>query len=166
MANTYTQIYIHIVFAVKGRQNLLLKRGRNELYKYITGIITNKGQNLIAINGMPDHIHILIGLNPDKSVSDIVRDIKANSSRFIDEKKWINGIFEWQTGYGAFSVGKDGLESVIKYIENQEQHHQNKSFKDEYIAILRESDIVFDMKYIFDDVGDAAPTELPKPDLP
>jgi REP element-mobilizing transposase RayT len=161
MANTYTQIYIHIVFAVKGLQNLIHRSVQDELYKYITGIITNKEQKLIAINGMPDHIHILIGLRADKSLSDIARDIKANSSRFINEKRLVLGKFEWQTGFGAFSVGRTELFAVNKYIENQEDHHKAISFKDEYVALLEQCKIMFDKKYIFDDVGDAAPTELP-----
>lgn len=99
MASTYSQLYIHIVFTVKGRQNLISKNWKDELYKYMTGLISNKGQKLIAINGMPDHIHILIGLKPDKSISDLVRDIKANSSKFINDRKWVDGKFEWQTGF-------------------------------------------------------------------
>ncbi|MDR7369867.1 IS200/IS605 family transposase [Flavobacterium aquidurense] len=132
MANTYTQLYIHIIFAVKGRQNLISANWKNEIYKYITGIITNKEQKLIAINGMPDHIHILIGLKPDKSISDLVRDIKSNSSKFINDRKWINGKFEWQTGFGAFSYSHSQLTNVIKYIQRQEEHHKNKTFKEEY----------------------------------
>ena len=129
MANTYTQIYLHIVFAVKGRHNLISKNWKDELYKYITGIVTNEGQKLIAINGMSDHIHILIGLKPDKSLSDLVRDIKANSSRFINEKNWINGKFEWQAGFGAFSYSHSQLTKVINYIQNQEEHHRKENFQ-------------------------------------
>ncbi len=124
MANTYSQLYIQIVFAVKGRQNLISKNNKDEIYKYITGIITNQKQKLIAINGMPDHIHILVGIKPDISLSDLVRDIKSSSSKFINEQKWINGKFEWQTGFGAFSYGHSQLTNIIKYIENQEEHHK------------------------------------------
>ncbi|PBJ12790.1 IS200/IS605 family transposase [Flavobacterium sp. ACN6] len=152
MANTYTQIYVHIVFAVKGRQNLISKNWKNEIYKYITGIITNKEQKLIAINGMPDHIHILIGLKPDKSISDLVRDIKANSSKFINDQKWINGKFEWQTGFGAFTYGHSQLNNVIKYIENQEEHHKKRTFKEEYIDFLKLFNVDFKNEYVFDDV--------------
>lgn len=134
MANTYSQLYIQIVFAVKGRQNLIAHQWKDELYKYITGIISNEGQKLIAINGMPDHIHILIGLKPNKSISDLVRDIKANSSRFINEKRWIKGKFEWQTGFGAFSYSHSHLDKIVQYIKNQERHHVKKSFKEEYVA--------------------------------
>tara|TARA_R110000868_G_scaffold276394_1_gene536049 strand:- start:812 stop:1270 length:459 start_codon:yes stop_codon:yes gene_type:complete len=152
MANTYSQIYIHVVFAVKGRQNLISKNWKDELYKYITGIVTNENQKLIAINGMPDHIHILIGLKPNKALSDLVRDIKANSSRFINDKSWINGKFEWQTGFGAFSYSHSQLTNVINYIQNQEEHHNKKTFKEEYVDFLKAFDINYNNQYLFDDV--------------
>lgn len=152
MANTYSQLYVQIVFAVKGRQNLISKKWKDEIYKYITGIITNQKQKLIVINGMPDHIHILVGIKPDISLSNLIRDIKANSSKFINEKKWINGKFEWQTGFGAFSYSHSQLTNVIKYIENQEEHHKAKTFKEEYIAFLKLFDIDFKDEYIFEDV--------------
>ena len=152
MANTYTQLYIHIVFAVKGRQNLISKIWKDELYKYITGIVINEGQKLIAINGMPDHIHILVGSKPNKALSDLVRDIKANSSRFINEKKWISGKFEWQTGFGAFSYSHSQLTNVINYIQNQEEHHKKKTFKEEYVDFLKAFDIDYNNQYLFDDV--------------
>lgn len=152
MANTYSQLYVQIVFAVKGRQNLISKKWKDEIYKYITGIITNQKQKLIVINGMPDHIHILVGIKPNISLSDLVRDIKSNSSKFINEKNWINGKFEWQTGFGAFSYSHSQLTNVIKYIENQEQHHKSKTFKEEYIAFLKLFDIDFKDEYIFADV--------------
>lgn len=152
MANTYTQLYIQIVFAVKGRQNLVSTIWKDELYKYITGIVTNEGQKLIAINGIPDHIHILIGLKPDKSLSDLVRAIKANSSRFINEKRWINGKFEWQTGFGAFSYSHSQLTNVINYIQKQEEHHKKKTFKEEYVDFLKAFNVDFKNEFIFDDV--------------
>ncbi|MBC5840583.1 IS200/IS605 family transposase [Flavobacterium sp. F-380] len=152
MANTYSQIYIHVVFAVKGRQNLISKNWKDELYKYITGIVTNEGQKLIAVNGMPDHIHILIGLKPNKALSDLVRDIKANSSRFINEKKWINGKFEWQNGFGAFSYSHSQLTNVINYIQNQEEHHKKKTFKEEYVDFLKAFDVDFKNEFIFEEV--------------
>ncbi|WP_369618648.1 IS200/IS605 family transposase [Flavobacterium sp. CFS9] len=145
---------MHIVFTVKGRQNLISKNWKDELYKYITGTISNKGQKLIAINGMPDHIHILIGLKPDKSISDLVRDIKANSSKFINDKKWINGKFEWQTGFGAFSYNHSHLTNVIRYIENQKEHHRKKTFKEEYIGFLKSFNVDFKNEYLFDDVNE------------
>lgn len=152
MANTYSQLYVQIVFAVKGRQNLISKNNKDEIYKYITGIITNHKQKLIVINGMPDHIHILVGIKPDMSLSDLVRDIKSNSSKFINEQKWINGKFEWQTGFGAFSYGHSQLANVIKYIENQEEHHKTKTFREEYIAFLKLFNIDFKNEYLFEDV--------------
>lgn len=152
MADTYSQLYIQVVFAVKGRQNLISKKWKDEVYKYITGIITNQKQKLIVINGMPDHIHILVGIKPNISLSDLVRDIKSSSSKFINEQKWINGKFEWQTGFGAFSYGHSQLSAVIKYIENQEEHHKARTFKEEYIAFLKLFDIDFKDEYIFADV--------------
>lgn len=152
MANTYSQIYIHVVFAVKGRQNLISKNWKDELYKYITGIIMNEGQKLITINGIPDHIHILVGLKPDKSLSDLVRDIKSNSSRFINEKHWVTGKFEWQTGFGAFSYSHSQLNNVINYIQNQEEHHKKKTFKEEYLEFLNAYNVDYKNEYIFDDV--------------
>ena len=152
MADIYSQLYIQIVFAVKGRQNLISKNWKNEIYKYITGIITNQKQKLIAINGMPDHIHILVGIKPNVSISDLVRDIKSSSSKFINEQKWINGKFEWQSGFGAFSYGHSQLTNVIKYIENQEEHHKTKTFKEEYIAFLKIFNIDFKNEYLLDDV--------------
>lgn len=152
MANTYTQIYIHIVFAVKGRANLISKSWKDELYKYITGIVTNEGQKMIAINGMPDHIHILIGIKPIIALSNLVRDIKANSSRFINEKRWIAGKFEWQQGFGAFSYSHSQLTNVINYIQNQEEHHKIKTFREEYIEFLEHYNIDYKNEFIFEDV--------------
>jgi putative transposase len=128
MANTYTQIYIHIVFAVQGRQSLIPKAHKAELHQYITGIIRNKKQKLIVINSMPDHVHILVGMRPDLALSDLVRDIKANSSKFINEKRWVMGRFRWQEGFGAFSYAHSQLDAVVNYIRNQEKHHAVKPF--------------------------------------
>src|SRR5690606_20224593 len=150
MANTYSQIYLQIVFAVKGRENLIHHNRKEELYKYITGIVTNEGQKLIAINGMPNHIHILVGLKPSKSLSDLVRDIKANSSRFINEKRWVNGKFEWQNGFGAFSYGHSQLTRIINYIQDQEKHHTKLSFKEEYSEFLKLYNVDFNPDYIFE----------------
>ena len=136
MEDTYSQIYIHIVFAVKGRDNLIWKRWKEEVHKYITGIITNEGQKLIEINSMPDHVHILVGLKPTIALSNLVRDIKANSSKFINDQKWIAGKFEWQQGFGAFSCSHSQLTKVISYIKNQEEHHKTKTFREEYIEFL------------------------------
>ncbi|HEU5396102.1 MAG TPA: IS200/IS605 family transposase [Verrucomicrobiae bacterium] len=149
MANTYTQIYIHVVFAVEGRQNLIQPAHNAELQKYITGVVTAKGQKLIAINNMPDHLHLLVGLRPDSSLSDLIRDIKANSSRFIAEMKWVVGKFSWQQGFGAFSCSRSQLGPVIRYIEDQQRHHTKKTFQEEYIAFLERFGIDYDKKYIF-----------------
>jgi putative transposase len=150
MPNTYTKIYIQIVFAVKGRQNLIPINHRDELCKYISGIIRNSGQFLIAINCMPDHIHILVGLKPTACLSDMVRDIKANSSRFVNEKEWIRGKFNWQEGFGAFSYSHSHLDIVVDYINDQEKHHCKKVFKDEYIELLEKFNIKYDNKYLFE----------------
>lgn len=150
MANTYTQIYIQVVFAVQHRQNLINKEKKEKLHKYIAGIIRNKNQKLIAINSMPDHVHIFIGMKPGIALSDLVRDIKNNSSTFINEKKWVMGKFNWQKGFGAFSYGHSQIDTVVKYIQNQESHHAKKTFKEEYLEILKKFDVEYDEKYLFD----------------
>lgn len=150
MANTYSQIYIQIVFAVKGRKILITKGNREELHKFITGIVSNREQKLLAIFAMPDHVHLLVGMKPNISISDLVRDIKAGSSKFINESKWINGKFNWQEGYGAFSYSKSHLDNVIKYILNQEEHHKKQTFKEEYLAFLEKFEIEYDEKYLFE----------------
>jgi len=150
MANTYTQIYIHIVFAVQGRQNLITKEHKEELHKYITGIVQNKGQKLIAINSMPDHVHIFIGMKPTVALSDLVRDIKNNSSSFINEKRWVRGKFNWQKGFGAFSYGHSQIDVVVKYIQNQEKYHKQKTFREEYLEMLQKFAVEYDDKYLFE----------------
>jgi putative transposase len=152
MADTYSQIYIHIVFAVKGRSNLISPKWKDELYKYMTGIITNDGQKLIAINGMPDHIHILVGLKPTIALSDLVRDIKASSSKFINTQKWIAGKFEWQHGFGAFSYSHSQLSNVINYIQHQEEHHKTRTFRQEYLEFLKLYNVDFKEEFIFDEI--------------
>jgi REP element-mobilizing transposase RayT len=159
MPNTYSQLYAHVVFSVKKRENLISINWKEKLYQYITGIIKNKNQKLMIINGMPDHLHLLIGFNPDCSLSDLVRDIKSNASKWINENHFVKGKFEWQTGFGAFSVSPLQIKNVIKYIANQEEHHRKKSFQKEYIQFLQESGIEFKMEYLLEDFGDA-PTEL------
>ena|SRR5438876_2524838 len=148
MANTYSQIYIHIVFSVKNRTNLIKRSWKDELYKYITGIVKSKKQKLIAINGEQDHIHVLIGMKPDMKISDLVRDIKANSTNFINDKRFSIGKFEWQEGYGAFSCSRSQLQDVIRYIENQEEHHRTRTFREEYVQFLRKYNIKFEEKYL------------------
>jgi len=150
MANTYSQIYIQIVFAVDGRLSLIQPEFKEELYKYITGIVTNSRQKLIAINGMSDHVHILTGLKPAMALADLVRDYQADSSNFINKKRWVRGRFSWQEGYGAFSYGHSQLDTIICYIRNQERHHHyRRTFKDEYLAWLKKFEIPFEEKYVF-----------------
>ncbi len=149
---TYTQIHIQFVFAVKFRDSLIKEDWKEELHKYITGIVQNNNHKLLVINSMPDHVHILVGMRPKQSVSDLVMDIKTNSSRFINEKKFLPTRFEWQKGYGAFSYGKSQVNDVINYINNQEKHHHKKSFKEEYIEFLTKFDIDFNQAYIFNDL--------------
>jgi REP element-mobilizing transposase RayT len=150
MANTFSQIYIQTVFAVSSRQSLIKAEFKEELYKYVSGIVRNQGQKLIAINGMPDHVHILIGLRPSMALADLVQEIKADSTNFINKKRVIRGRFSWQEGYGAFSYGHSQLDTIIRYIQNQEKHHSRRSFKNEYLTLLRKFDIAFDAKYVFD----------------
>ncbi len=150
MGDTYSKIYIQIVFAVKGRQSLIHPDWEEELYKYITGVITNKGQKLLAINGMPDHIHILIGMKPSCCLSDLVREIKKSSNNFIKERRLTKHKFAWQGGFGAFSYSYKNVDTVIKYIKNQKEHHRKKTFKEEYTTFLEKYGIEYQPKYLFD----------------
>ena len=150
MAGTFSQLYIQTVFAVTGREHLIDKRWRDELCKYISGIITGKGQKSIIVNGVADHIHCFIGLKPSMSISDLMRDVKNNSSKFINEKGFIKGKFSWQEGYGAFSYSHSQIEQVYNYILNQEMHHQKKTFKDEYLEFLSRYEIDYKTDYLFD----------------
>jgi putative transposase len=150
MAGTFSQIYIQIVFAVRGRENLIHSEWEEELYKYITGIVRNKEQKLIAINGMPDHIHILVGMRPNCCLSDLVREIKKSSNQFVKEKNLSNFKFQWQEGYGAFSYSHSSLDKVIEYINNQKEHHKKQSFKEEYKTFLNKFQIEFKDKYLFE----------------
>jgi REP-associated tyrosine transposase len=147
MANTYTQIYIHVVFAV--RLNLIRPEHNDELQKYMTGIVTRQKQKLIAINNMPDHVHVLIGLRPTVALSDLVGSIKSGSSGFINDRRWVVGKFAWQEGFGAFSYSHSQLTGVIRYIQNQEKHHSRKSFHTEYLEILERFNVPYDERYVF-----------------
>ena len=149
MANTYTQIHIHFVFAVKFRDGIIQSKWKEDLYKYMTGIIQNNNHKLLAINGMPDHIHILIGLRPAQSISDLMKEVKQSSSKWINQNKLTNGHFEWQEGYGAFSYSKSQIGQVINYIQNQELHHEKKTFTQEYRDFLRKFEVEYDEKFIF-----------------
>jgi len=150
MANTYTQVYVQIIFAVQGRENLIKEKFRDELEKYMCGIITNNNSKPIAIYCNPDHTHVLIGLHPSISVATIAGDIKAGSSKWINQNKFVMGKFSWQDGYGAFTYSKSQIEVVAKYILNQREHHIKKSFKDEYLSFLQKFEIEYNDKYLFD----------------
>ncbi len=149
MANTYSQLYAHVVFAVHGRQNLIRADRKEELQKYMTGIVTHQGQKLIAIHCMPDHTHILLGLKPDMALSDLVGAIKAGSTNHINEQRWIPGRFCWQEGFGAFSYSHSELGIVIRYIQDQERHHARKTFRQEYLQFLKRFEVPHDERYIF-----------------
>jgi len=150
MANTYSQIYIHLVFAVKNELYPINSEKKKDLYKYIEDIITEKNQKLISINGSFDHIHLFISLKPEMKLSDLVRIVKSKSSKFINENNWTNGKFEWQKGYGAFSYSYSQIPEIIKYIETQEEEHNKKSFKEEYIELLNKFNIGYDENYLFE----------------
>ena len=150
MPGTFHQIYIQIVFAVKGRENLISNNWKTELHKYIAGIVKGKGQKSIIVNGMADHIHAFVGLKPVMSISDLARDIKNNSSNFINEQKLVKGKFEWQEGYGAFSYSHSHIGKVYDYVLNQEQHHKKKTFKQEYLQFLKKFEVEYDEKYLFE----------------
>ena len=154
MANTYTQIYIQIIFAVEGRQSLIAPEHNDELQKYITGIVSAQRHKLITINNVEDHLHLLIGLRPDAALSELIRDAKANSSRFVNEKRWVRGRFSWQEGFGAFSYSRSQLGAVIRYIQNQQAHHARKSFREEYTKLLEKFGIAYDRRYIFEPIDE------------
>lgn len=150
MANTYSQIYLQVVFAVKGRRSLIQREWKDELYKYICGVVNGKKEKVYAIGGVSDHIHILISIKPNILLSDLVRDIKCNSSKWINERQYVDGKFQWQEGFGAFSYTHWHLDTVINYINNQEEHHKKKSFKKEYLEFLEQFYIEYDEKYLFE----------------
>ena len=149
MPNTYTQLYIHFVFAVKYRASVIQPEWEEDLHRYITGIIQNNGHKLLVINSVPDHLHLFIGLNPKQSISEIMRLIKGDSSEFVNKKGFTKRKFYWQEGYGAFSNSRSQLDAVIKYILNQKEHHHKKTFREEYIGMLEDYKVDYDEKYIF-----------------
>ena len=150
MANTYTQLFVQIVFAVKGRQNLVPKEHRESLHKYFTAVIQKDKHEILAVFCMPDHVHFLAGLNPDISVSDLVLDVKRSTTNFINEHKLVRNHFHWQKGYGAFSYSKSQVPNVIHYILHQEDHHKKKTFREEYLEFLERFEIEYDEKYLFE----------------
>jgi REP element-mobilizing transposase RayT len=153
MANTYTQIYLQVVFAVEARQWLIRREYKEELHKYMTGIVTERGQKLLAVHCMPDHTHVLVGLKSSIALSDLVRDVKNGSANFVNRKGWMLGRFGWQEGFGAFSYGHSQLSRIIRYIHDQEQHHANLSFREEYVRFLKRYEIGYDERFIFKDVS-------------
>ena len=149
MANTYTQIHIQVIFAVQNRQSLIDESWEDDLYKYITAIIQRNGHKLLQINGMPDHVHILFGMRPVQSLSDLMKQVKQDSSKWINQNSFVRGRFSWQEGYGAFSYSRSQLPQVIKYIQKQKEHHRMKSFREEYLDLLQRFNVDYDDRYIF-----------------
>jgi len=149
MANTYTQLHIHFVFAVKYRAAIIQPDWEDRLHKYITGIAQNNGHKLLSINSVPDHLHMFVGLNPKQSISDMMQQIKGDSSEFVNKQNFTKRKFYWQDGYGAFSNSHSQIDAVVKYIMNQKIHHQKKTFKDEYIEMLKDYEVEYDGRYIF-----------------
>ena len=141
MANTYTQLYIQLVFAVQGRNSLIPKEYKEDLHRYITGVVQKRKHKMLAINCMPNHIHIFIGLHPAQSISDLVNNIKTASTKFIKKQSWMRFVFAWQKGYGAFSYSRSHIDAVVKYVLNQEQHHKKRSFQEEYLDFLKKFEI-------------------------
>ena len=150
MANTYTQLYVQYAFSVKGRQNLINERFRDELEKVICGIVTNQKCKTYAIYCNPDHTHIFIGMHPTISPAKLMEQVKSSSSNWLNDKKYVSGKFAWQDGYGAFTYSKSQIDNVVKYILNQPQHHKKQSFKDEYLLLLEKFEIEYDIKYLFE----------------
>ena len=149
MDNTYTQIHIHVVFSVQDRSCIIRNSWKSELFQYITGIIQNQGHKVLAINGMPDHIHVFFGMRPNESLSDLMQDINGDSSKRINQKGFIKGRFSWQEGYGGFSYSKSHIHNVIDYIKEQKIHHRKKSFIEEYHEFLEKFEITYDKRYVF-----------------
>ena len=154
MPNTYTQLYIHFVFAVKYRMAIIQPEWEQQLHRYITGIVQNNGHKLLAINSVTDHSHLFIGLNPNQSISELMRLVKGDSSEFVNKQGFTKRRFQWQEGYGAFSNSNSQIDSVIKYINNQKEHHRKKSFKEEYLNILKDYSVNYDEQYVFLDLID------------
>jgi putative transposase len=150
MANTFSQIYLQYVFAVKGRENLLQQPWREEVFKYISGIISAKGQKPIIVNGVADHVHVFVGLKPSMGISELVQSIKNNSSKFINDQKLVKGRFEWQEGYGVFSYAQSQVDQVYQYILNQEEHHKRRTFQEEYVDLLRKFQVAYEERFLFE----------------
>ena len=150
MANSFTQLYSQLIFAVKGRECLIPKQHKELVHKYITGIIQNRRHKLIPLHCMPDHAHILVGLHPSQSISDLVNNIKTESTKFIKKQDWMPFNFSWQTGYGAFSYSRSQVPKIAQYIKNQEEHHKKRTFREEYIDILEKLELPYELQYLFE----------------
>lgn len=150
MANTFSQIYLQFVFAVKGRQSLVPKENKEDLHKYITGLAQNRKAKMLAVHSMPDHTHLFVGFKPTILICDFIKEIKVETNEFINGKKWKNGKFNWQEGYGVFSYSQSHIDRVIRYINNQEKHHYKKTFKEEYYDFLKKFNIPFEDRFLFD----------------
>lgn len=164
MPNTYTQLYIQFVFAVKQRESLIKKEWKDDLYKYITGIVQNNKSKMLAIGGMSDHIHIFIGYKPTIAIPDLVKDIKLASGSWINDNRLADHRFNWQEGYGAFSYRRRDVDEICRYIQNQQEHHKRISFKEEYANLLKDFAIDYEEKYLFDFFDNlySTPSELEK----
>ena len=150
MANTYSQMYVQVVIVVKFREALIQKSWKEELYKYITGIVTNKGQKMLRINGVENHIHMLLNIQPNIALSDLMRDVKANSTKWINDQGFCKHSFRWQEGFGAFTYSISQIDNVINYIDNQEERHKKKTFKSEYLSLLKNFEVEYKEEYLFD----------------
>jgi len=149
MANTYSQIYLHFVFAVKRRECLIERKNKEELHKYITALVQNRKAKMLAVHCMPDHIHMFVGFDPSVLIADFIKEIKVESNEFINSKNWLHQKFSWQTGYGVFSYSRSQIGNVVSYITNQEKHHMKKTFRQEYHTMLEKFDVSFDERYLF-----------------
>ena len=155
MANTYTQVYLQFIFAVQNRVSLIRAEWKEELYKYITGIVQQNNNKLIAINGTPNHLHVFVGYKPHQLIPDLLQDIKGSSSKWVNAKGFIRkGEFRWQAGYGAFSYAHSQLDHVIRYISNQQKHHKRKTFREEYIELLNRFNVLYDERYLLADIAE------------
>lgn len=150
MANTFSQIYLQFVFAVKGRQSLISKENKEELHKYLTGLVQNRKAKMLAVHCMPDHTHLFVGFKPSVLIADFIKEIKVECNEFINQKKWVKGKFNWQEGYGVFSYSRSHIDRVVKYVLNQEAHHHKRTFREEYLELLEKFEISFEEKYLFD----------------
>ena len=150
MANTFSQIYLQFVFAVKNRQSTIAKENKEELHKYITGLVQNRKSKMLAIHCMPDHIHLFIGYKPVIAIPDLIKEVKVESNEFINDKKWTKSKFSWQEGYGVFSYSQSHIDSVVKYVLNQEEHHKKKSFRQEYMEFLEKFAVPFEERFLFE----------------